>query len=273
MIGSKAPPAGTSSRKLGSKWSALLIWALYQALWSASSLAETASANASSRIAWSPTGRYEVGAIVNYAAVDFISLTKNVGMTPGSSSTDWAILESGPKRSLSDTPVAELRGPVGAAIAGSTTAPGVTYAGPYIAARRYSANDVVTENGTYYIAVTNVQREDPANDVRFSVGNWAVFSAENPRWTITAPGNAATAQPIGPKKLPTPKSFQQTAEPTAVEPKHNLQAQDALLGCNYLAQQLDSFYQRRYFGADCETVRTRTDYGVVGSMLILALFP
>jgi hypothetical protein len=173
MIGSNAPPAGTSSRKPGSQWSALLICALCQALWSASSLAETASANASSRLAWSPTDMYEVGAIVNYAAVDYISLTKNVGMAPRSSSTDWAIL-----------------------------------------------------------AVTNVQREDPANDVRFSVGNWAVFSAENPRWTITATSTAAMAQPNGPKKLATPKSLQRPAEPTAAEPKHRMLFQAAIAFLN-----------------------------------------
>jgi hypothetical protein len=61
---------------------------------------------------------YEVGAILNYAAANYIALTKNVGMTSGSSSSDWAILDSGPKRSASDTPLStELRGPVGAAIA------------------------------------------------------------------------------------------------------------------------------------------------------------
>jgi hypothetical protein len=225
-------------------------------------------------VTWSPTDMYEVGVIVNYAAADYISLTKNVGMRPGSTSTDWAILDSGPKRSLSDTPVAaETRGHVDAAIAGRTIALGVTYAGPYIAGRRYSAHDVVTESGTSYIALTNTAREDPANDVRFSVGNWAVFSAENPRWTITATGTAATVQPIGPKRLSAPKSLPQPPEPTAAEQRHNLQARDAFLGCNNLSQQLDSFYQRQYWGADCGTVRTRTDYGVVGSMLILSLFP
>jgi hypothetical protein len=269
-----APSAGTSTRKIGSHLSALLIYALCLALWSTPSLAETAFANASSRVTWSPTDMYQVGAIVNYAAANYISLTKNVGITPVSSSTDWAILDSAPKRSARDTSVsAETRGPVGAAIAGSTTAPRVTYAGPYVAARRYSANDVVTEGGTSYIAVTNVQHQDPANDVRFSAGNWAVFSTENPRWTLSATGTAATPQPNGPKNFSTPKGFQRPAEPTAVEPKHNLQAQDAFLGCNDLAQQLDPFYQRRYLGADCGTVRTRTDYGVVGSMLILSLFP
>lgn len=266
------PPAGISTRKAVSQRSALLICALCQALWSAPSLADTEFANPNSRVTWSPTDRYKVGAIVNYAAANYISLTKNVGITPDSSSTDWAILDSAPKRSPRDTPVsAETRGPVAAAIVGSTTAPRVTYAGPYVASRRYSANDVVTENGTSYIAVTNVQHEDPANDVRFSAGNWAVFSAENPRWTLSATGTATTPQPNGPKNFSTPKSFQRPAEPTAAEPKHNLPAQDAYLGCNNLAQQLDPFYQRRYLGADCGTVRTRTDYGVVGSMLILSL--
>jgi hypothetical protein len=252
--------------------SALLIYALCLALWSTPSLAEAAFANSSSRVTWSPTDMYQVGAIVNYAAANYVSL-KNVGITPASNSTDWAILDSAPKRSPHDTPVsAEMRGSVGAAIAGSTSAPRVTYAGRYVASRRYSANDVVTEHGISYIAVTDVQHQDPANDVRFSVGNWAVFSAENPRWTISATGTAATAQPNGPKNFSTPKGFQRPAVPTAVEPKHNLQAQDAFLGCNDLAQQLDPFYQRRYLGADCGTVRTRTDYGVVGSMLILSLF-
>jgi hypothetical protein len=268
------PTAGASTRRRGSLLITLLYCVLCKALWIAPSLADTEPANPRSRATWSPTDTYEVGVIVNYAAASYISLTKNVGMTPGSSSTDWAILGSAPKRSLSDTPVsAELRGPVGAPNAGSTAAPRVTHAGPYIAARRYSANDVVTESGTLYIAVTDVQREDPANDVRFSVGNWAVFSAENPRWTITAIGAAATAQPNGPKRLSTPKSLQEPAEPTAAERKHNLQARDAFLGCDNLAQQLDPFYQRRYLGADCGTVRTRTDYSVVGSLLIWSLLP
>jgi hypothetical protein len=272
MIGSKAPPAGSSSSRVGSRWGALLICALCQALWSVPSRAETAFAD--TRVTWSPTDKYEVGAIVNYAAVNYISLTKNVGVRPDSSYADSAILDSAPKRSLSDTPVAaEMREPVAAAIASNTTAPRVTYTGPYVAARRYSANDVVTESGIHYIAVTNVQREDPANDVRFSVGNWAVFSAENPRWTIAATSTAATAQPNGPKKWSTPKGFQRPAEPTAAEPKHNFQAQDAFPGCNNLSQQLDPFYQRRYLGADCGTVRTRTDYSVVGSMLIWSLLP
>lgn len=221
---------------------AFLICALCQALWSAPSIVESAYADPSSRVTWSPANIYEVGAIVNYAAADYISLTKNVGMTPDSSSTDWAILDSGPR---------------------------VTYAGPYVAARRYSANDVVTESGISYIAVTNVQREDPANDVRFSVGNWAIFSAENPRWTITANGTAAT-QPSGAKRSSTSQSLQRPAEPTAVEPKNKLQARDAFPGCNNVAQQLDPFYQSQY--PDCGTVRTRTDYGVIGSMLILSLF-
>jgi hypothetical protein len=269
-----ASTAGTSTRKVGSRLSALLIYALCLALWSTPSLAETACANPISRVTWSPTDMYQVGAIVNYAAANYVSLTKNVGITPASSSTDWAILDSAAKRPPRDTPAsAGTRGPVGAAIAGNTTAPRVTYAGPYVAARRYSANDVVTENGISYIAITNVQREDPANDVRFSVGNWAVFSAaENPRWAISATGTAATPQPNGSKRLLTSQNFQRPAEPTAAEPKHNLQAQDAFLGCDNLAQQLDPFYQRRYLGADCGTVRTRTDYGVVGSMLILSLF-
>jgi hypothetical protein len=267
------PTADTSTRKVGSQLIALLICVLCQPLWSAPSLANTEPANPSSRATWSPADRYEVGAIVNYAAASYISLTKNVGITPDSGSTDWTILDSAPKRSPRDTPVsAETREPVGAAIAGSNTAPCVTYAGPYVASRRYSANDVVTENGTSYIAINNVQREDPANDVRFSAGNWAVFSAEDPRWTINATGTATTPQPNGPKTLSTPKIVQRPAEPTAAEPKHNLQAQDAFLGCDNLAQQLDPFYQRRYLGADCGTVRTRTDYGVVGSMLILSLF-
>jgi hypothetical protein len=267
-----APTAGTSTRKAGSQLSALLIYALCLELWSTPGLAETAFANPSSRVTWSPTDMYQVGAM-NYAAADYVSLTKNVGITAASNSTDWAILDSAPKRSPRDTPVsAETRGPVGAAIAGSTTAPRVTYAGPYVAARRYLANDVVTESGTSYIALNNVQHEDPTNDVRFSVGNWAVFSAENPRWTISATGTAATPQPNGPKNFSTPKGFQRPAEPTAAEPKHKLQAQDGFPGCNNLAQQLDPFYQRRYLGADCGTLRTRTDYGVVGSMLILSLF-
>ena len=267
------PTADTSTRKGGSLLSTLLICVLCQALWSTSSLAETAIANPNSRMTWSPTDTYQVGAIVNYAAANYVSLTKNVGITPASSPTDWAILDSAPERSPRDTPVsANMRGSVGAAIASSITASRVTYAGPYVASRRYSANDVVTKNGISYIAVTNVQHQDPANDVRFSVGNWAVFSAENPRWSISATGTTARPQPNGPKTLSTPKSFQRPAEPTAAEPKHNLQAQDAFLGCNDLAQQLDPFYQRRYLGADCGTVRTRTDYGVVGSMLVLSLF-
>ena len=264
------PTADTSTRKGGSLLITLLICVLCQALWTVPSLAETESANPSSRVTWSPADRCEVGTIVNYAAADYVSLTKNVGITPASSSTDWAILDSAPKRTSVS---AETRGPDGAAIAGSTTAPRVTYAGPYIAAKRYLANDVVTENGISYIAVPSVQREDPANDVRFSVGNWAVFSAENPRWTIGATGTAATPQPNGPKTFSTPKGFQRPAEPTAAEPKHNLQAQDVFLGCNDLAQQLDPFYQRRYLGADCGTVRTRTDYSIVGSLLIWSLLP
>src|SRR5271156_157911 len=120
------PTADTSTRKGGSLLITLLICVLCQALWTVPSLAETESANPSSRVTWSPTDRYEVGAIVNYAAADYVSLTKNVGIPPASSSTDWAILDSAPKRSPRDTSVsAETRGPVGAAIAGNTTAPRV----------------------------------------------------------------------------------------------------------------------------------------------------
>jgi hypothetical protein len=268
------PAAGTSTRKVGSQLSALLIHALCLALWRTPSLAETAFANPTSRVTWSATDMYQGGAIVNYAAANYISLTKNLGIAPDSSSPDWAILDSAPERSPRDTPVsAETRAPVGAAIARSTTASLVTYAGPYLPTRRYSANDVVTEGGISYIAVTTVQREDPANDVRFSVGNWAVFSAENPSWTISATGTAATVQPDGLKRLSPSKSLQRPAEPTAPEQKHKLQAKDDFLGCNNLAQQLDPFYQRRYLGADCGMVRTRTDYSVVGSLLIWSLFP
>ena len=236
-MGSIWPLRGTFEHldhKNSSRFSAIPICALYQALWSAPSFAETEFANPSS--------------------------------------TDWAILDSVPKRPPSEkSPAAELTGPVGAALAGNTTAPRVTYVGPYIAGTRYSLNDVVTESGTSYIATTNGAREDPANDVRFSVGNWAVFSAENPRWSISATGTAATPQPNGPKNFSTSKGFQRPVELTAVEPPHK-QSRDAFPGCNNAAQPLDPFYQSRYLGADCGTVRTRTDYGVVGSMLILSLF-
>jgi hypothetical protein len=250
----------------------VFVGTLLSALLIVPALAQIRHANASSRGAWLSTDIYEVGAVVNYGAINYIALTKNVGMSPESSSTDWAILDSVPKRPPSDTLVsAEMRGPVGAALADSITAPRVTYAGPYIAGTRYSVNDVVTESGITYIAVTNVVRVDPANDVRFSVGNWAVFSAENPRWTLSASGTAATPQPSGPKRSWTAQSLQRPTKQTAVEPTH-IQSRDAFPGCNNVAQPLDPFYQWRYLGADCGTVRTRTDYGVVGSMLILSLF-
>jgi hypothetical protein len=273
MNGSGSTPTADSlSRKGGSLLSTLLICALCRALWSAPSFAETEFANPSSRVTWSPADMYEIGAIVNYGAINYIALTKNVGMTPDSSSTDWAILDSLPKRPPSEkSPAAELTGLVGATLAGNTTAPRVTYVGPYIAGTRYSLNDVVTESGVTYIAITNGAREDPANDVRFSVGNWAMFSAENPRWTLSASGTAAAPQPSGPKRSWTAQTLRRPTEQTAVEPTHK-QARDAFPGCNSVALPLDPFYQSRYFGADCGTVRTRTDYGVVGSMLILSLF-
>jgi hypothetical protein len=241
----------------------IIVGTLLSAFLIAPALAQIPYANPTSVGTWSPTDLYEVGAVVNYGATNYIALTKNVGMTPEYSSNDWAIPDSGPKRSPSEkSPAAELTGPAGAA--GGTAAPRVTYVGPYIAGTRYSLNDVVTESGTSYIAITNGAREDPANDVKFSVGNWAVFSAENPRWTLSASGTAATPQPSGPKRSWTAQSLQRPVQLTTAEPKHKSQARDAFPGCNSVALPLDPFYQSRYLGADCGTVRTRTDYGVVG---------
>jgi hypothetical protein len=141
----------------------IIVGTLLSALLMAPALAQIPRANTNARGAWSPTDLYEVGVIVNYGAINYIALTKNVGMSPDSNSTDWAILDSGPKRSPSEKlPAAELTGTAGAA--GGTTAPRVTYAGPYIAGTRYSVNDVVTGSGITYIAVTEGAREDPAND-------------------------------------------------------------------------------------------------------------
>jgi len=253
---------------------AFLICALWQAVWSVPALAQIPLANTSARGAWSSTDTYQVGAVVNYGATNYIAITKNVGMTPDSSPNDWAIFGSGRTQSASEKSAAVgLRGPAGAAIARGAPAPRVMYAGPYVAGRRYSANDVVTEKGTTYIAVTDGAREDPANDVRFTLGNWAVFSAENLRWTIGATDTAATAQFNGLKNSTPPQGLHRPAELTAAEPKHKLQAQDAFPGCNNLGQQVDPFYQSGHLGADCgTTIRTRTDYDVIGSMLILSLF-
>jgi hypothetical protein len=186
--------------------SALLICALWQAIWSVPALPQIPLANASSRGAWSSTDIYPVSAVVNYGATNYNALTKNVGMTP-------------------------------------------------------------------YIAVSDGAREDPANDVRFTLGNWAVFSAENPRWTTGATRTAATPQFNLLKNTTTPDGLHRPAELTAAEPKHQLQAPDVFRGCNNLGQQVDPFYQSGHLGADCgTTIRTRTDYGVIGSMLILSLF-
>jgi len=251
----------------------LLIYALWQAIGSVPALAQPPLANTSSWGAWSSTDLYMLGPVVNYGGTNYIALTENVGVTPDSTLSDWAILDSVRTRSASEkSAAAELTGPVGSAIAGGASAPAVTYKGPYVAGRRYSADDVVTEKGTRYIAVTDGAREDPANDFSFSLGNWAVFSPENPRWTASAMATAATAQFNGLNKSTPPQALHRPAELTPAQPANKQHAQGFLPGCNNVGQQVDPFYQSGHLGADCgTTIRSRTDYGVIGTMLIWSL--
>jgi len=262
----------SSIAKLGRLLSALLIYVLWQAIWGVPALAQIPVANTSSRGAWSSADIYQIGAVVEYGAGKYIALTKNVCRTPDSSRKDWAILDPGTRSSSEKTAAAELRGPAAAARAGGTAALGGTYARIYVAGTRYSVNDVVTEKGTTYIAVVDGAREDPAIDVAFSLGSWAVISAQSPRWTARATGTASTVRFNGLKNSTTPDGLQRSAELTAEAPKHPLQAQDAFPGCTDLDLQLDPFYRSEHLGADCgTTIRTRTDYSVIGGMLFLSL--
>jgi hypothetical protein len=138
--------------------SALLIYALWQAIWSVPALAQIPLANMSSRGAWSSAGIYQIGAIANYGATNYTALTKNVAMMPNSSPNNWAILDSGTRSPSEKSAAAELRGPAGAALAGGTAALRGTYARTYVAGTRYSVNDVVIEKGTTYIAMVDGAR-------------------------------------------------------------------------------------------------------------------
>ena len=251
-----------TTRKVSSRLSALLICTLVQLIWSVPAFAQAALANTTDRGTWSSTDIYEVGAVVHYADANYISLTKNVGMAPDSHSTDWAIMRSPRSRPPGGAMVsAKMRGPADAGSASSTDAPNVTHTASYIAGRRYSVNDVVTEHGTSYIAVTDGARDDPANDVRFSVGNWAVLSAENPRWTMSPRSAAATA----------PDRTLRPAVPSAAEPKQYPGARDGFNQCHAAVQPGAPLYREDLVGNDC-AVHSRTDYVFVGSLLLLSLF-
>jgi hypothetical protein len=60
------------------------------------------------------------------------------------------------------------------------------------------------------------------------------------------------------KRSLTSQSLHRPTQRTADQPKHPLQARDTFPGCSSASQQVDSFLQA-YLGADCGTVRTRTD--------------
>jgi hypothetical protein len=62
----------------------------------------------------------------------------------------------------------------------------------------YAVNDVVTENGSAYVALTVNTAVDPAGDVSNAAGNWAVFAVAGAQGATGATGAMGAAGAIGP---------------------------------------------------------------------------
>jgi Collagen triple helix repeat (20 copies) len=81
------------------------------------------------------------------------------------------------------------------------TSVGFLYENTWTSSTPYTLNNVVTENGTSYVALTNNTAVDPANDVSTSGGNWAIVAAagaQGPAGSTGAIGPAGTTGAIGP---------------------------------------------------------------------------
>jgi len=93
------------------------------------------------------------------------------------------------------TGAAGAAGAAGSAGTNGTNGFGFTYENTWSSATAYTTNDVVTENGTSYVALRNNSAVNPAIDVSNSGGNWAIFAAGG------AQGSAGPAGPAGPDGL------------------------------------------------------------------------
>ena len=76
---------------------------------------------------------------------------------------------------------------------------GLLFKGPWATATAYAINDVVTEGGSSYVALTANTSVDPANDVSGSGGHWAVMAAAGAKGATGAPGSQGPAGPAGPQ--------------------------------------------------------------------------
>jgi hypothetical protein len=74
---------------------------------------------------------------------------------------------------------------------------GFTFRGPWVSATAYSVNDVVSEGGSSYVALTANTAVDPVRDASGSGGHWAVIAAAGAKGTTGAVGAQGPAGPPG----------------------------------------------------------------------------
>ncbi len=99
---------------------------------------------------------------------------------------------SGPQGLTGATGAAGPQGPAG------TNGNGFTYQNTWSISAPYTANAVVTESGTSYIALKdNPAGIDPANDVSTSGGHWAILAAAGAQGPIGLTGATGPAGAVG----------------------------------------------------------------------------
>lgn len=84
-------------------------------------------------------------------------------------------------------------------------ASGFTFKGPWISASAYSVNDVITEAGSTFVALTANTAVDPTNDVSASGGHWALIAAAGAKGATGAIGATGATGPQGAQGLTGPQ--------------------------------------------------------------------
>lgn len=90
------------------------------------------------------------------------------------------------------------QGPAGPAGPAGNDGAGFAFLGAWSATTNYTVNNVATENGSAYVALTTNVGVDPAADVANTTGNWALFAAAGAQGAIGPSGAMGVAGSTGP---------------------------------------------------------------------------
>jgi Collagen triple helix repeat (20 copies) len=126
----------------------------------------------------------------------------------GSAGSSGATGAAGPTGPQGPQGVTGAVGPQGTAGTNGTNGIGFVYSPTYVGGTPYAINNVVTEAGSAYVALTNNAGVDPATDVSTSGGNWAIFAAAGAQGAAGPAGTTGSigaTGPMGPQGLSGPQ--------------------------------------------------------------------